>query len=72
MAVDFKRRSPILPPLTCNNTVSTVESGFWIHHSQDLKWASIIDSAIKKSYQRIYFLLQFKKFNLPQALLIQF
>ncbi len=37
--------------------------------SQDLKWDSHI---VKKAQQRLYFLRQLKKFNLPQELLKQF
>ncbi len=40
--------------------------------SQDLKWASHINSIIKKTPQRMWFLHQVRKFNLPQELLIQF
>ena len=40
--------------------------------SQDLKWDNHIDSIVKKAQQRLYFLRQLRKFNLPQELLIQF
>ncbi|KAI3376906.1 hypothetical protein L3Q82_000156 [Scortum barcoo] len=40
--------------------------------SQDLKWESNIDAIRKKAQQRMYFLCQLRKFNLPQELLIQF
>ncbi len=40
--------------------------------SQDLKWDNHIDSIVKKAQQRLYFLRQLRKFNLPQKLLIQF
>ena len=33
---------------------------------------ALIDSIIKKAQQRMYFLRQLRKFNLPQELLIQF
>ena len=40
--------------------------------SQKLKCAPNIDSIIKKVQQRMYFLHQLRKFNLPHELLIQF
>ncbi len=40
--------------------------------SQDLKWDNHIDSIAKKAQQRLYFLRQLRKFNLPQELLKQF
>ncbi len=40
--------------------------------SQDLKWDNHIDSIVKKAQQRLYFLHQLRKFNLPQELLKQF
>ncbi|XDV23365.1 hypothetical protein PO909_027961, partial [Leuciscus waleckii] len=75
MIVDFRRKSPALPPLTImNSTVEAVESFRFLGStiSQDLKWANHIDSIVKKAQQRLYFLRQLKKFNLPQELLIQF
>lgn len=62
-------------PLTIpNSTVSAVETFRFLGStiSQDLKWASNIDTIIKKAQQRMYFLCQLRKFNLPQGLLIQF
>ncbi len=75
MIVDFRRNPPALPPLTImNSTVTAVESfrilGTTI--SQDLKWDNHIESIVKKAQQRLYFLHQLRKFNLPQELLIQF
>ncbi len=40
--------------------------------SQDLKWYNHIESMMKKAQQRLHFLRQLRKFNLPQELLIQF
>ncbi len=40
--------------------------------SQELKWDTHIDSIMKKAQQRLYFLHQLKKFNLPQAHMTQF
>ncbi|KAK3539467.1 hypothetical protein QTP70_008494 [Hemibagrus guttatus] len=56
-----------------NSTVPTAESFRFLGTtiSQDLKWDTYIDSIIKKAQQRLYFLRQLRKFNLPQELLIQ-
>ncbi|KAK3530048.1 hypothetical protein QTP86_010336 [Hemibagrus guttatus] len=75
MIVDFRRNTPALPPLTImNSTVPTVESFRFLGTtiSQDLQWDTHIDSIIKKAQQRLYFLRQLRKFNLPQELLIHF
>ncbi|KAK3530768.1 hypothetical protein QTP70_000792 [Hemibagrus guttatus] len=75
MIVDFRRNTPALPPLTImNSTVPTVESFRFLGTtiSQDLKLDTHIDSIIKKAQQRLYFLWQLRKFNLPQELLTQF
>ncbi len=57
-----------------NSTVTTVESFRFLGTtiSQDLKWDTHIDSIVKKAQQRLYFLRQLRKFNLPQELLKQF
>ena len=75
MIVDFRRNPPALPPLTImNSTVTAVESFRFLGTtiSQDLKWDINIDSIVKKAQQRLYFLRQLGKFNLPQELLKQF
>ncbi len=75
MIVDFRRNPPALPPLTImNNSVTAVESFRFLGTtiSQDLKWDNHIDSIVRKAQQRLYFLRQLRKFNLPQELLIQF
>ncbi len=76
MIVDFRRNPPALPPLTItDSTVAAVESFRFLRAtiSQDLKWDNHIDSiAKKKTQQRLYFLRQLRKFNLPQELLKQF
>ncbi len=74
MIVDFRRNPPALPPLTImNSSVTTVESLRFLGTtiSQDLKWDNHIDSIVKKAQQRLYFLHQLMKFNMPQELLIQ-
>ncbi|KAL0161486.1 hypothetical protein M9458_045211, partial [Cirrhinus mrigala] len=75
MTVDFRRNHPALPPLTImDSTVMTVESFRFLGNtiSQDLKWDIHIDAIVKKAQQRLFFLRQLRKFNLPQELLKQF
>ncbi len=75
MIVDFRRNPPALPPLTImNSTVTAVESFRFLGTtiSLDLKWDNHIESIVKKAQQRLYFLRQLRKFNLPQELLKQF
>uniref|UniRef100_A0A672K3U7 Reverse transcriptase domain-containing protein n=1 Tax=Sinocyclocheilus grahami TaxID=75366 RepID=A0A672K3U7_SINGR len=75
MTVDFRRNPSALPPLTImDSTVTAVESFRFLGTtiSQDLKWDTHIDSIVKKAQQRLYFLRQLRKFNLPQELLKQF
>ncbi len=75
MIGDFRRKPPALPLLTImNSTVTKVESFRFLGTtvSQDLKWDNHIESIVKKAQQRLYFLHQLKKFNLPQELLKQF
>ncbi len=57
-----------------NSTVTTVESFRFLGTtiSQDLKLDTHIDSIVKKAQQRLYFLCQLRKFNLPPELLKQF
>ncbi len=57
-----------------NSTVTAVESFRFLGTtiSQDLKWDNHIESMVKKAQQRLYFLRQLSKFNLPQELLKQF
>ncbi len=67
--------TPCSPPLTnMDSTVTTVESFRFLGTtiSQDLKWDTHIDSIVKKAQQRLYFIRQLRKFNLPQELLKQF
>ncbi len=71
--MDFRRNPPALPSLTImNSTVTAVESFRFLGTtiSQDLKWDN--HSIVKKAQQRLYFLRQLRKFNLPQELLKQF
>ncbi len=74
--MDFRRNPPALSPLTImNSTVTAVETFKFLGSiiSQDLNWDTHIDSIVKKkAQQRLYFLRQLRKFNLPQELLKQF
>ncbi|XP_072234402.1 uncharacterized protein itprid1 [Leuresthes tenuis] len=40
--------------------------------TEDLKWELNISSMIKKAQQRMYFLRQLKKFNLPKVMMVHF
>ncbi len=73
--MDFRRNPPTLPPLNImDSTVTAVESFRFLGTtiSQDLKWDNHIESIVKKAQQRLYFLCQLRKFNLPQELLKRF
>ncbi len=75
MIVDFRRNPPALSPLTImNSTVTAVKIFKFLGSiiSQDLNWDTHINSIVKKGQQRLYFLRQLRKFNLPQELLKQF
>ncbi len=75
MIMDFRRNPPALPPLSImNSTVTAMESFRFLGTtiSQDLKWDNPIESIVKNAQQRLYFLRQLRKCNLPQELLKQF
>ncbi|KAL0161696.1 hypothetical protein M9458_045421, partial [Cirrhinus mrigala] len=75
MTVDFRRNPPALPPLTImDSTVTSVETFRFLGTTltQNLKWDYHIDLIVKKAQQRLYFLRQLRKFNLPKELLKQF
>ncbi|XP_061617104.1 uncharacterized protein LOC133471509 isoform X2 [Phyllopteryx taeniolatus] len=75
MIVDFRRHpSPQLPLTLSSRLVSTVETFKFlgITISQDLKWATNINSVLKKAQQRMYFLRLPRKHGLPPELLRQF
>ena len=66
-----KNTAPLTPITLCDSPVNTVESFRFLGTilSRDLKWELNISSITKKAQQRMYFLRQLKKFNLPRALL---
>ncbi|KAK0156400.1 putative RNA-directed DNA polymerase from transposon BS [Merluccius polli] len=75
MVVDFRKNSASPAPITlCDSTIDTVESFRFLGTitSQDLKWELNISSLIKKAQQRMYFLRQLKKFNLPRTMMVHF
>ncbi|KAK3556603.1 hypothetical protein QTP70_010795 [Hemibagrus guttatus] len=73
MIVDFRRNTPALPTLIImNSTVPTVESFRFLGTTISQEWDTHIDSIVKKAQQRLYFLRQLRKFNLPQELLTHF
>ncbi|XP_061632963.1 lysophospholipase-like protein 1 isoform X1 [Phyllopteryx taeniolatus] len=75
MIVDFRRHpSPQLALTFSSRLVSTVETFKFlgITISQDLKWATNINSVLKKAQQRMYFLRLLRKHGLPPELLRQF
>ncbi|KAJ8374254.1 hypothetical protein SKAU_G00048340 [Synaphobranchus kaupii] len=66
---------PPPPPITLDNSpVATVDSFRFLGTiiSRDLKWELNISSLIKKAQQRMFFLWQLKKFNLPRTMMVQF
>ncbi|KAK9524366.1 hypothetical protein VZT92_016764 [Zoarces viviparus] len=75
MVVDFRKNvAPPAPITLCDSPVDTVESFCFLVSiiSQDLKWELNISSITKKAQQRMYFLRQLKKFNLPKTMLVHF
>nr|XP_049618286.1 uncharacterized protein LOC125993625 isoform X3 [Syngnathus scovelli] len=75
MTVDFRRGPSPLSPLTIrSNTILSTDTFKFLGTtiSRDLKWTGHIDSVRKKAQQRLYFLRQLKKFNLPRELLKTF
>ena len=65
--------SPLLFPLS-DSPVDTAESFRFLGTiiSQDLKWGLNISSLTKRAQQRMYFLRQLKKFNLPKTMMVHF
>uniref|UniRef100_A0A8C9RRW2 Reverse transcriptase domain-containing protein n=1 Tax=Scleropages formosus TaxID=113540 RepID=A0A8C9RRW2_SCLFO len=75
MTVDFKKVPSPLPPLTIQGcTVSSTDSFKFLGTTicKDLKWEKNITTITIKAQQRMYFLHQLKKHNLPKELLCQF
>ncbi len=74
--VDFGSAFNTLIPDTFQNKLTQLSVPTSVCQSvtilQDLKWDTHIEPIVKKAQQRLYFLRQLRKFNLPQELLIQF
>ncbi|XP_077938863.1 uncharacterized protein LOC144383736 [Gasterosteus aculeatus] len=74
MVVDFrKNRDPPSPINMCDFPVTTVDSFRFLGSiiTQDLKWELNI-SSITKAQQRLFFMRQLKKFNLPKTMMVHF
>uniref|UniRef100_A0AAQ4R345 Alkylated DNA repair protein AlkB homologue 8 N-terminal domain-containing protein n=1 Tax=Gasterosteus aculeatus aculeatus TaxID=481459 RepID=A0AAQ4R345_GASAC len=75
MVVDFRRnRAPPSPITLCDSPVTIVDSFRFLGSiiTQDLKWELNISSITKKAQQRLFFLRQLKKFNLPKTMTVHF
>uniref|UniRef100_A0A3P9CX82 NACHT domain-containing protein n=1 Tax=Maylandia zebra TaxID=106582 RepID=A0A3P9CX82_9CICH len=73
--VDFRKHTAPLPPIILTDTpITSVDSFRFLGTTitQELKWEPTIISVIKKAQQRMYFLRQLKKFNLPTRTMMQF
>ncbi len=75
MGIDL-RKNPASPApiILCNSSVETVDSVCFLGTiiTQDLKWEFNTSALIKKAQQRMYFLGQLKKFNLPKTMMLHF
>ena len=73
MFVDIRKNAPHSPITLCDSPVNTVEFLRFLGTivSQDLKW-ELNSSLTKKAQQRMYFLWQLKKFNLPKTMMVHF
>ncbi|XP_034060745.1 uncharacterized protein LOC117538897 [Gymnodraco acuticeps] len=75
MVVDFRKNAAPPAPITlCDSPVTAVKSFRFLGTiiAQDLKWEQNICSLIKKAQQRMFFLRQLKKFNLPNTTMVNF
>ncbi|XP_077957584.1 uncharacterized protein LOC144406222 [Gasterosteus aculeatus] len=75
MVVDFRRnRAPPSPITLCDSPVTIVDSFRFLGSiiTQDLKWELNISSITKKAQQRLFFLRQLKKLNLPKTMMVHF
>ncbi|KAK9541284.1 hypothetical protein VZT92_001341 [Zoarces viviparus] len=75
MVVDFRKNAAPPAPITVGDSpVDVVESFRFLGTiiPQDLKRELNISSTTKKAQQRMYFLRQLKKFNLPKTMMVHF
>ena len=73
--VDYRKNpAPSTPIILCGSPVDSVESCRFLGTiiTQDLKWELNIRSLTKKGQQRMFFLRQLKKFNLPKTMMVHF
>nr|XP_010774725.1 PREDICTED: protein LYRIC [Notothenia coriiceps] len=74
-SVEFLKNAPPPAPITlCDSPVTAVEYFHFLGTiiAEDLKWEHNICSLIKKAQQRMFFLRQLKKFNLPKTMMGNF
>ncbi|KAJ8337366.1 hypothetical protein SKAU_G00385860 [Synaphobranchus kaupii] len=72
MVVDFRKNPAPPAPITLSDSpVETVVSFRFLGTiiTQDFKWEQNISSLTKEAQQRMYFLQQLKKFNLPKPMM---
>ncbi|KAL6116641.1 uncharacterized protein ACO6RY_14610 [Pungitius sinensis] len=70
MVVDFRKNAALPSPLPlCDSPVTTLDSFHFLGSiiTQDLKWEL---NMTKKAQQRMFFLRQLKKFNLPKTMMV--
>ena len=75
IVVDFRKNpAPPAPIILCGSPVNSVESCRFLGtiNTQDLKWELNIRSLTKKAQQRMFFLQQLRKFNLPVTMMVHF
>ncbi|KAM8915821.1 uncharacterized protein AB9W97_016339 [Spinachia spinachia] len=75
MVVGFRRIAGPPSPITlCDSPVPAVDSFRFLGYSmaEDLKWELNTSSIPKKAQQRMFFLRQLKKLNLPKKMMAHF
>ncbi len=76
MKLVSKEETPCSPPTHHHEQHCDCSGVFQVpgnhHHLPGPKWDTHIDFIVKKDQQRLFFLRQLKKFNLPQAHMTQF
>ena len=73
--VDFRKNPGNIIPLTINNSEVEIVDSFkylGVHISSDFKWETNVDSIVKKSQQRLFFLRRLRSFRVGQELLVKF
>uniref|UniRef100_A0AAQ4QSM7 Alkylated DNA repair protein AlkB homologue 8 N-terminal domain-containing protein n=1 Tax=Gasterosteus aculeatus aculeatus TaxID=481459 RepID=A0AAQ4QSM7_GASAC len=71
--LDLEEQSPTFPHHPVRLPFTIVDSFCFLGSiTQDLKWELNISSITKKAQQRLFFLRQLKKFNLPKTMMVHF